>query len=121
MTRVKGRRAKCVFPFIYKGHRYHTCTTVHANRAWCATRVDRGGQVVAGHWGDCHPRDCPSETEPCYNDDEPSFREVGICVTATVKSWIQRYYIYKANYEVAFLVNSDIRSLVYVSIQCAKE
>ena len=100
ITRVKGRREKCVFPFIYKGQKYHTCTTVHANRAWCATRVDHEGQVVSGHWGDCHPRDCPSETEPCFNHDEPSFQEVGICVTATVKSWIQRYYTFKARFEV---------------------
>ncbi len=101
MTRVRGRRKPCVFPFNYKGVRYNSCTTVHAryNRAWCATRVDPQGDVIPGEWGDCHPRDCPSETEPCYSGDDPAFREVGVCVTPTVRGWIETYYRRKAFYE----------------------
>ena len=26
----------CVFPFIYKGRRYHSCTTKNSKLAWCA-------------------------------------------------------------------------------------
>ena len=49
---VKGNN--CIFPFKYKGKSYSSCTKVEsANGAgWCATEVDRAGQVVRNRWED---------------------------------------------------------------------
>ena len=45
----------CVFPFIYKGERYQTCTRKDNNVHWCYTEVDSHGVGVKGKWGNCGP------------------------------------------------------------------
>ena len=69
---VKGNN--CIFPFKYKGKSYSSCTKVEsANGAgWCATQVDRAGQVVRNRWEDCG-LGCPGMEQgdtgiPCTSD-----------------------------------------------------
>merc|ERR1719493_310162 len=52
-TCITTKYEKCVFPFVYKGVTYDSCTTYHAtgNNAWCATSTDAGGNMK--RWGDC--------------------------------------------------------------------
>ena len=57
----------CVFPFIYKGVTYNTCTYVdHPEQMeWCSTKVDENGNHVTGgeNWGVCRGDylTCPRE------------------------------------------------------------
>ena len=55
---------KCIFPFKFKGTEYIECTTVESenNQPWCASEVDRNGNVVNGKWEDCN-YDCPGNGE----------------------------------------------------------
>ena len=48
---------KCVFPFVYNGHTYNSCTCDDSDSglAWCATAVNRNRNVQHGSWGDCKP------------------------------------------------------------------
>jgi len=48
-----GGGQPCVFPFIYRGQTYHSCTTVdRGNKKWCAktSNFDQGRI-----WGYCYP------------------------------------------------------------------
>jgi len=53
---VEGK--KCVFPFVYNGNTYDSCTIDESvnGLAWCATGVDRNRKAEA--WEDCRPG-CP--------------------------------------------------------------
>ena len=42
-----------MFPFIYKGDKYETCTMRDSDVDWCYTRVDFNGVGVGGKWGNC--------------------------------------------------------------------
>jgi hypothetical protein len=46
---------RCVFPFSFKGKSYVDCTKDHSSNGaeWCATEVNKNGEVVFGQWGDC--------------------------------------------------------------------
>ena len=44
----------CVFPFIFVGKSYGKCDTETLSQAWCATKVDAGGNYVEGYWGYCN-------------------------------------------------------------------
>merc|ERR1719422_1858123 len=61
----------CVFPFIYEGVRYDRCSYARSEAAWCATEVDRVGEVVAGRWGDCntHPESSCEVESVCKPGD----------------------------------------------------
>jgi hypothetical protein len=69
----------CIFPFLYKGREFHSCTTFDSanGKAWCATSVNQGGNVYGG-WEDCarcagnptFPRRTPHK-EPSQTPDYP--------------------------------------------------
>ena len=46
---------RCVFPFSFKGKSYVDCTKDHSSNGdeWCATEVNKNGEVENGQWGDC--------------------------------------------------------------------
>lgn len=46
-----NNNAHCVFPFIYRGQTYYTCTTMDASARWCAItdNYDRDKK-----WGYCN-------------------------------------------------------------------
>ena len=48
---------QCVFPFIYKGTTYSSCTNAGEDFYWCSTKVDESGNHVSGEWGNCNS-DC---------------------------------------------------------------
>ena len=50
----------CVFPFIYKGVTYRSCTSKDENKNWCYTEVDTNANGVEGKWGYCSP-ECQGE------------------------------------------------------------
>ena len=54
---------RCVFPFIYKGKKYNSCTAEASSngKPWCATEVRGDGQVISGKWGDCDFTSCSGE------------------------------------------------------------
>ena len=44
-----AKGARCVFPFVYQGQKYNSCTTVNYNgKRWCSTE-----SVYKGKWGSC--------------------------------------------------------------------
>ncbi|XP_022789279.1 neurogenic locus Notch protein-like isoform X3 [Stylophora pistillata] len=49
----------CVFPFVYGGKKYKSCTTVAHHRLWCS--LDK---VYKGHWANCAS---PCKSLPCKN------------------------------------------------------
>jgi hypothetical protein len=59
--------ATCVFPFIYDGIKYDTCTLHHSWNdattglpiAWCSTETDAAGMHVSGKFADCNGK-CPT-------------------------------------------------------------
>ena len=46
----------CVFPFKYQGKTFSQCTTYQSpyGKPWCATKVDRQGNVIWDQWEDCN-------------------------------------------------------------------
>ena len=72
----------CVFPFIYKGVSYSSCTKAESSNGapWCATAVDDEGVAVAGAWEDCQDG-CPGTNYVC--DDGFLFNVEGKCVNET--------------------------------------
>jgi hypothetical protein len=53
---TEEKKAKrCVFPFSFKGKSYVDCTKDHSSNGaeWCATEVNKNGEVETGQWGDC--------------------------------------------------------------------
>merc|ERR1711915_776381 len=46
---------RCQFPFIYGSRTYTSCTTDQDTKLWCSTKVDGGGNHIAGNsnWGYC--------------------------------------------------------------------
>merc|ERR1712061_877353 len=51
-TTISGQ--PCVFPFIFQGVRYESCSFARSETAWCATEVNREGVVMTNRWGDCN-------------------------------------------------------------------
>ena len=50
-------RQKCVFPFLFDGKEYDSCTTDgEVDYFWCATDVDKNGEMIIGNWGFCEER-----------------------------------------------------------------
>lgn len=56
----------CVFPFIFQGVQYDSCTTDGDpnSKPWCSTRTDNANKHLSGFWGHC-------QTETCQEDDIP--------------------------------------------------
>ena len=51
----------CVFPFVFRGVEYTTCTTDHDPNGdlWCSTRTDPNtNKHLAGFWGVCDMKSC---------------------------------------------------------------
>ncbi|XP_039605440.1 epididymal sperm-binding protein 1-like [Polypterus senegalus] len=44
----KAKASSCVFPFIYKGQTYHSCTMTDSSSLWCATtsNYDKDGRLT---------------------------------------------------------------------------
>lgn len=53
-----GKDKHCIFPFIYRGIVYETCTYVADSQPWCATATDVNGHMVTNDWGYC-TAECP--------------------------------------------------------------
>ena len=72
----------CVFPFIYKGVSYNSCTKAESSNGapWCATKVDSNGEAVNGAWEDCD-EGCPGTSFTC--NEGFLFNIEGQCVNAT--------------------------------------
>lgn len=51
---------QCVFPFIYFGMKYYSCTIddTDSTYPWCATKVDDHGEYIPGHWAKCSGQSC---------------------------------------------------------------
>ena len=62
----------CVFPFIYEGVRHESCTYARSETAWCATEVNREGEVITERWGDCSLHAESSCQEECRTVGGPS-------------------------------------------------
>jgi len=45
--------ATCVFPFIFNGKTYTSCTDVQDTMTWCSTKVNARNQHITGNWGYC--------------------------------------------------------------------
>jgi len=60
----------CVFPFIYEGVSYNSCTAVddNSNRHWCATSVSESGEYVFRKWGNCNMETCSETPNPTVMD-----------------------------------------------------
>ena len=59
----------CVFPFIYNGVKYNTCTYAGSQHtegvAWCSTSTDRYDNHIQGTWGNCEQgSNCPLPSKP---------------------------------------------------------
>lgn len=51
----------CVFPFVFRGVEYTSCTTDHDpnGQAWCSTRTDPNtNKHISGFWGVCDKQTC---------------------------------------------------------------
>jgi len=72
----------CVFPFIYKGETYQSCTKVDHDDWWCSISTDTTGHHITGQWGHCNSA-CPKDQKPeqrnsiTYCDVSPSDVDVG--------------------------------------------
>ena len=55
MDTDQKKSKRCVFPFSFKGKSYVDCTKDHSSNGveWCATEVNKNGEVENGQWGDC--------------------------------------------------------------------
>ena len=65
---VDGER--CVFPFVYKGDVYTSCTTKGDDVAWCS--VEPVMIVGSGDWGYCDPVNCAPGTTPPAVETTPT-------------------------------------------------
>lgn len=81
----------CVFPFVYDGNDYDSCTSVDAaeGAVWCATQVDSNGTVLDGRWGDCSVG-CPGARREC-NEKRFSII-VGKCINPAVPGAIPNWF-----------------------------
>lgn len=77
------RGETCVFPFVFKGVRHTTCTTVDdpLNQPWCSTQTVPGSDKhVKGRWGHCvtdgtgSATDCPPPRAPTRAPTRPPIR-----------------------------------------------
>ena len=56
---------------------YYECTREDSVAAWCATKVDPGGNVVTNSWEDCNVGTCPIEDgeDTCMTVAGPSINQ----------------------------------------------
>jgi hypothetical protein len=84
----------CVFPFVFAGQTYSSCTYDHADQnvatgvlePWCSTATNHLNQHVAGSWGACDLSTCEGDDrlpDPlCAPQCEPRMRGDGVCDSA---------------------------------------
>ena len=94
-TTVGGPHAgsPCVFPFIFAGKQYSTCTLDSADDglAWCSIRTDVFGQHVKGWWGVCPAVGCGDgedvDPEEIQQDlaEPPQPATTGVCSRTAVE------------------------------------
>ena len=79
-----GSCGKCIFPFMFNGRIFNTCTTIDGDATpWCATSVnEQTGEFDSSHtWEYCDSA-CPGVTNPSMIVDP--LNEIGSCC----KYWI---------------------------------
>lgn len=86
-----SRGQPCIFPFLYGGESYETCTARDSDtgQPWCATSVDSEGWVVDHAWGDCD-QGCPGAVSPC--DDRFFSLQEGQCIDVSVPGAIPNWH-----------------------------
>jgi len=52
----------CVFPFVFHGKTYTSCTTKRHHKPWCATRTDSSGKFMSWNWDNCNMDACDETT-----------------------------------------------------------
>jgi len=57
---------QCIFPFVYDGVSYNSCTRTDGYKAWCSTEVDADGNYIKAKWGRCD--------EECLDEDNDRSR-----------------------------------------------
>ena len=55
-------KERCIFPFIYKGKKYTSCTKDSWFTKWCSTEIKPDGTYKMGHWGSCDMKTCKRES-----------------------------------------------------------
>lgn len=69
-----GQKTKdCVFPYIYRGVVFTSCTIWNDNQYWCPTEVDPLGNYITEKWGYCSA-DCPFSLPNCKTKSGPQVR-----------------------------------------------
>ena len=74
---IGSKPEPCIFPFKYEGQKFDRCTSVDTEDGslWCATEVDKDGNVLDGRWGDCN-ENCPEQVSN-FNISLRCFRYIG--------------------------------------------
>merc|ERR1719495_2906926 len=58
----------CVFPFLYRGKRYKSCTDKYnSDKMWCATKSTNNDAYIKGKWGNCDCPRCAGIRQPCHS------------------------------------------------------
>lgn len=55
------KNERCIFPFIFHGITFNSCTQAESDRYWCATEVRASGQAFNTGWCDSN---CPTDDLP---------------------------------------------------------
>ena len=55
------KKERCIFPFIFHGITFNSCTQAESDRYWCATEVRASGQAFNTGWCESN---CPTDELP---------------------------------------------------------
>lgn len=83
---IGTKHEPCVFPFIYKGKKYTSCTSVEEHNPWCSTKVDRKGGYMKGYSAWCKPG-CDGKS----NDKKQHGHSLRACVCQNKKMFCLIY------------------------------
>jgi len=84
-----GVGTPCVFPFVYNGVRFTSCTTVNNNgQRWCATEVGANSAYIGNKWGTCSS-ECAKKPLPCGGVVKVAARQQGSCGSCWAYSTVE--------------------------------